>query len=360
LNLAEILPWLAELSNRKSPPATESLKAAPPPAVVHPLTVLEVASGEEMITLLADGIDYVEEIDDMCSTGQGTDGVVRLADRLFPAYSLARLRGLSTSLNERQAVIVRTAQGAWALTVERVLGLKQIDHFQSIPSGGKTSSGAPSQPPGIWYLTETLQMRQLFDPNVLIGQSGEQKQDMQMPAGEPPFSILSEQLGSEGLRVQCGECTFILPVVLTQRVMDNLSPAMKCQPTPGQQRDYRVPFLDGTLLTSGRLRHQPANINIRLALSARRSVVLAVDRIALQATLPAERWFPLPPLPSPASLFFDAAAYDVEQEQWMLRVRSDSSKVQWSHLIRQSAWAEKVSLALLGWLDSTLLDEKED
>jgi chemotaxis signal transduction protein len=351
LKIEETCPWLAEETlARRAEQAPETNNQS---GLKHPLTVLDVASGQEVITLLTHSIDRIEEIDGACPRDKEGNRVIRLADRLLPAYSLAHLLGNPGKQAEAQALVIRSEQCAWVLAVDRVLGLKKIDSWHALPPSSQRAT-APNE---LWYLNEVGQIKQLFDARQLLGQAVAEIEGADaLPQWQQAFSLLSDKLSCEGLRVHSGSCIFILPVTLSRQVIDDLA-AAENRIAHRRSRDCQTPFLDGSKLLPAKAQAGNARCNVQISLGSKHSVVLAVDHIDLQSSLAVNRWCELSTLPPAIAMLFDAAAFDEVTGQWMLRVKADLTWKKLLYLIKQSGLSGKVADALLGWLNGSQLGE---
>jgi chemotaxis signal transduction protein len=337
LKLEDVLPWLN---------GTGDTINAPEPVIQNHSTraniaghILLVATGTQVMALLAESVDRIEELDatlPLRHPDTDADVLIKIEDYLLPARSLARILNCEGG-PEHYALIVRGTQHPWALLVERVLRLEKIDRLHSIVS----PSGASS----IWYLTDDGKVTEVIDAKEFFGVISEEH--TQLPVVDPQsrwdnLPQMSANLSTEGVRIYCGDTICILPLALVNRTIGNLGEVI----TQEQDPDHTdlIPIIDGTML----LEQHPKkgeHCNILLSLCEEKHTVLAVDRASLQPTLPTDQWLPLTVLPPPTSFLFDAANYDEAEGRWVLRVtkKLDSS---------QFSWSAKRALvnSMLGWI----------
>ncbi len=366
LPLKKILP--PALTAKKLPQHT-----IPAKAVQQKLAVLLVAAGEKTIALLARNIDRIQEMSALQSLTGGIDSqgglLLRVKDRLLPSRSLGRLLQLEEAGQEPLAVIVRGAQGTWALSVQRVIGLETIEQVYS--------SGADAR--GLWYVTPTGQIRELIDANTLAPPSpcspprlwyAARNGDIQelidadtLTAANnamPPITITapqqtthagqrSEQLITEGLCIYCGSGGYLLPMTMASRILENLDlstmTASRFTSADRSNRARRIPWIDAAALLFG-VRSEAIKNTVVINLADGGAILLGVDRVLLsQAVSAGEKWSDVD-LPYPVTLFFDAACYDERAGQWLLRT---VSTITFAGL----PWTAKKSLAkaILGWFD---------
>jgi len=173
---------------------------------------------------------------------------------------------------------------------------------------------------------------------------------------------LAAKLSTEGVRVQCADATFVLPLSLVNRILGDLTelniPTAQTDETlidneekllSSEQSD-KIPVIDCVKLIkpdSG----ECANTYLLLSLACG-YVIIGVSRTALQPTLPEQQWSKLALLPPPSSLFFDAATFDDVDKKWVLRIKADIdfSLFPW-HIKRQCV------TALVSWIDEKYLEE---
>lgn len=349
LQLEQVLPWLnysVGISNNK-PGGEGDLETGKPTtgeshSNVANCYVLLVATDKRKIALFADGVERVETINTnapLRHTDAKTDSIIRIDNHLFHSRSLSGIFGHQSS-SENCALLVRHAQHSWVLLVERVLRLEQINHLHVLISPSGTQSS--------WYFDDTKGVIEVMEIGEFFGIKNEYKRALATtPYTEDSLQQLSSSLGMEGVRINCGNTTCILPLSLVKRTVDNL----------GKTVDYKsmrshpdmIPVVDGTMLLeqhsgAGKLCH------MLLTLSGIQHMVLAVDSASLQS-LSRGRWMPLVALPSPAAYLFDAAIYDEVVDRWVLRVRAGLDK-------NSDAWSIRCALtdAILGWLEPGCLD----
>lgn len=336
LKLEDVLPWLNGTGDTINAPELVIQKIATRTNVAG--HILLVATGTQVMALLAESVDRIEELDATLSLRHPdteADVLIKVEDYLLPARSLARILNCEGG-PEHYALIVRGTQHPWALLVERVLRLEKIDRLHSIVS----PSGANS----IWYLTDDGKVTEVIDAKEFFGVISEHTQ---LPVVDPQsrwdnLPQMSANLSTEGVRIYCGDTICILPLALVSRTIGNLGEVV----TQEQDPDHTdlIPIIDGTML----LEQHPKkgeHCNILLSFCKDNHTVLAVDRASLQPTLPTGQWLPLTVLPPPTSFLFDAATYDETEGRWVLRVTKSLGATQFS-------WSAKRALvnSMLGWV----------
>lgn len=177
LKLEEVLPWL------KGP--ADTTQQTPEPVIPKMPTranvaghILLVATGTQVMALLADSVDRIEELDasmPLRHPDTEADVLIKIEDYLLPARSLARILKCEGG-PEHYALIVRGTQHPWALLVERVLRLEKIERLHSIIS----PSGANS----IWYLTDDGKVTEVIDAKEFFGIVSE-NEHAQLPVVDP-------------------------------------------------------------------------------------------------------------------------------------------------------------------------------
>lgn len=371
LCLSEILP-----PGFKSKPAIFSLpqnQQVVADKAQQKLTVLLVASADKTIALLTHNIDHIQEMTGLQTLeGQNTQGelLIKVKDHLLPTHSLRKLFGLTrTDKPESFAVIMRSATTSWALLVQQVIALETIIEVYS--------SGTDSR--GLWYVSQTGQIRELIDANTLANSAGSaarlwyvtssgQVQELveannllgkntvplTITISSPPKNSqvlqVAERLTTEGLQIYCGKGRYFLPLAMATRTLKDFNPsALASSRFPsGNRSNYsrRIPWINATAFLFGERSHE-IDSSVLITLGNNRQILLGVDRIALsQSATTVEKWLKLD-LPDPVRLFFDAGYYDAPSGQWILRL---VTTIEFSHF----PWAVKKSLvkAIIGWVDS--------
>jgi chemotaxis signal transduction protein len=353
LRVETLLPWLSGGALQKIAPTIADTSRQR-----KQLSVLNVAAGDDIISLLTDSIDRIEDIDAIAPCGTNGAWVIRVGTQLLPAYSLAKLLGQSaTEPAATQAVIVSNPQGAWALMVSRVLGLEKIDTWHALPCLIDAShSTKPTA--DLWYLNQDGQIKKLLDANQLIGLAAQTvvPSDIQTH-GHKSRSLLADNLSCEGLRIACGGVIVVIPVGLSRQVLGDLGSQSGLK-TADRTRHNQIPWLDGRPLLTGKPPSALPHCHVQISLGPRRCVVLAVDKIALQPSLTDNQWMPLTTLAPATAVFFDAAAYDETHYQWMLRVRADMTWKKLTRRIAEAGLTATVADALQGWLNGRQLAER--
>lgn len=369
LQLKEILPQA--LIKFKKP--TAALKQNNPSAHLTPrkLTVLLVATSGKTIALLAHNIDHIQEMTSLQTLEKQSvqgDLLVKVKDHLLPTHSLAQLLQLEAD-EESVAVIVRGKQATWALRVRRVIGIENIEQVYSSGTGNRdlwcvTQTGKIRElidanrlggsgdysAPRLWYVTRNGHIQELIDADRLSGGHSDSP-SITLIAPEQTSSALqrSERLTTEGLRIYCGAGSYLLPLTMATRTLESMDSAvMAASRFAGAGRSNRagrIPWIDAAALLFGR-RSAAIKNTVAIALADDGQVLLGVDRVLLSQSLSAaEKWVDAD-LPYPVTLFFDAACYDEQTGQWILRA---VNTVRFSGL----PWTIKKTLAkaIIGWFD---------
>lgn len=372
------------------PPSLKSAKSTIPlpqnkqPLAGHEqqkLTVLLVASGNKTLALFTHNIDHIQEMTDLQTLSEHSSHgelLIKVKDHLLPTYSLGQAFGLTdTEKTETFAVIVRCDNAPWALRVQKVLTLEEV---QQVYSSGTEQCG-------LWYVTKIGQIRELIDVNSLQKHNssaatsrlwyvtqdgtiqelvdaqdlrGAQHSPLAITITEPQqtASVLSstERQTTEGLRIFCHGSSYLLPltmVVQTLKDFDQSSmTAMRFPTACRSNRANRIPWINATAWLFG-LHGQTIDSNVVVTLNNGQQILLGVERIALaQALAVSEKWRSAE-LPYPAGLVFDAASYDENTGQWILRVINTVS-------FAALPWRIKKALvkAITGWIDCSSIGLK--
>jgi chemotaxis signal transduction protein len=357
---------------KSNPIATLPAENPPPLATAQTkTTVLLVASADKTLALLTHNIDHIQEMSQLQTLDrQNTQGelLIKVKDHLLPTYSLGKLLDLkATEKPESLAVIMCGEASAWALLVQQVIALEEIEEVYS--------SGTDVQ--GLWYVAQTGEIRELIDANQLVkavnpaarlwyvtteGQVqelvdaehliGKTTAPLAITISSPHknSSVLqtTEHLTTEGLQVYCGTGRYLLPLSMATCTLKDFDQAqMSRARLPAAHRAKQIPWINASAFLFG-TPNTAIDSSVLLSLSNHSQILLGVERIALsQSSTRQEKWVNLA-LPYPACLFFDAAYYDKPSEQWILRVLNT---VRFADL----PWAIKKSLAkaIVGWVDGT-------
>ncbi len=337
------------------------------------LTVLLVATGDKTLALLAHNIDRIQQMTslEILDKQSGQDDVlIKVKDHLLPTHSLAHLLQLKEAGAEPLAVIVRGVQSSWALRVQRVIGIETIERVYS--------SGTDAR--GLWYVTQTGQIRELIDADSFVTASacspsrlwyvtrnGHIQElidaDNLRGAGNasPPLITItapqatsgavprSEHLTTEGLRIYCGAGSYILPLTMATQALESVDLAdistSRFANADRSNRAQRIPWIDATALLFGKPAVTVKN-TVAVTLADGGRILLGVDRVVLSQFLSAaEKWREVD-LPYPVTLFFDAACYDEQTGQWLLRAVNAVSFTGLPWTLKKS-----VAKAILGWFD---------
>jgi chemotaxis signal transduction protein len=360
LKLDEIFPWVKNIN--------DTTVAVTKPDIVPTETtsgsasgsyILLVTSSDHTIGLLANSIERIEQIDDsLCLRKFDTDAdfLVRVEDYLLPARSLARLLNKHSTC-ERQALIIRGLNKPAVLTVERISSLEKVDFFHLTTS----QSGIKS----LWYLCEDKPVVEVVDAKEFFINKPTYHNDESLQLIDPQsrwdnLPQLSAKLSTEGVRIQCGQLAYVLPLALVNRILgdgievDRLTgltdPTDEVDQLFEQQgKNGKIPVIDCVKLFN-QSNHKPSSCHILLTFPCGH-VVIAVHRAELQPTLPSQQWLPLTLLPPPAALLFDAATFDDVEEKWVLRVkeRIDFAQFPWN-------LKRLVVASLITWMEADKLN----
>ena len=336
------------------------------------LTVLLVATGDKTLALLAHNIERIQEMTALQTLDEQSgqdDLLIKVKDHLLPTHSLAHLLQLNEAGAEPLAVIVRGAQTPWALRVQRVIGIETIERVYA--------SGTDAR--ALWYVTQTGQIRELIDADSLVKTSAcspsrlwyvtrnghiQELIDADNLRGAhnslPTLTITapqatsgavqrSERLTTEGLRIYCGAGSYILPLTMATQALESVDlaaiSASRFANADRSNRALRIPWIDAAVLLFGKSSVAVKN-TVAVTLADGGHILLGVDRVVLSQSLSsAEQWRDVD-LPYPVTLFFDAACYDEQSGQWILRA---VNAITFAGL----PWALKKSVAkaILGWVD---------
>ncbi len=350
LPLTEILAWTRTVNPVRAKPA---ITTSPNRPITYHLTALLVVAGNKIVALSSHTIERIEAIDSFQSIeykGIQPDLLIKVKDELLPAYSLTRFLNHDETGSKQKAVIVRGAHGHWALAVEQVLELENI--HQIYTTGTDTHE--------LWYLTTTGEIREIINANQLIGGISESNPiPITQPQWTQSFIHMTEPLSNDGLRITCGNNNYVLPLTIAYRTIDEqLNHSLMTRQrflTPERlPHKTRIPWINSITLLSGKPGILAPQYTILITLVQQGQILLGVDRVLLQPTLIKGAWITLTNLPVPTSLFFDAATYEEQTGQWILRV-TDSinfAKLPWS--IKKA-----VVKAIEGWFDLEVITESK-
>ncbi|MEY4768824.1 MAG: hypothetical protein RL637_1463, partial [Pseudomonadota bacterium] len=343
--LAELYQQMSWLNHPSQSPTTENLLPASSTSIKPNLSVLLVRSGQQILGLLTQSIEYIEEIKQyrrLDYQGLQPDLLIYLKEVLLPGYSLQRFTEASDSSQAPIGLIIHSPQNRWVLMVEQVLGLETILH-PTIISGREQE---------LWYVTATGDIRKIIEPNQLIKTNFTQQTINPTDfAVTPSLSSGQSLLTAEGLKIYCGRYSYVLPLTLAGRTLDvlnqfELHPHRLQKPSDSQSRiAYLIPE---KLLPNAQIIQ--VNYGILITLAPNQYLILGVERALLQPPLVHQQWQTLTHLPPPIRAFFDAAIYEPETEQWILRVLPPPRFQQLSWSIKK-----KLAAAIEGWFDPTIL-----
>lgn len=371
LQVTEILP--AALRTKTS---TASFKNDAPPAhtAQQKLKVLLVASAGKTIALLTHNIERIQErgsLENLAQQSGASEGLTKVRDHLLPTHSLGQLLGLQETIPETLAVIVRGKQTAWALLVQKAIEIENVSQVYSsgtelgnlwyVTQDGQVQelidannllgvADSCSGAPRLWYVTKDGQIQELVDANNLLA---EDSIAPLITIITPQETSATAQAGTrtitEGLRVYCGSGSYLLPLAMAARTLERSNlPTMTENRFPKDKRtnrDNRIPCIDAAALFFGKpAKNMDTFAVVNLADNAQ--LLLGVQKLAIsQTSAGAEKW-KFMDLPYPAKLFFDAACYDEQSEQWVLRV---SENIKFANL----PWMIKKAVvkAITGWVN---------
>ncbi len=351
---------------------------SPPKESPHPsieeqkLTGLLVVSGEKTIALLTHNIDHIEEIGVLPTlTEQESPGelLIKWQNQLITTHSLAHLLHLKNPPTEPLAVIVRGKKTTWALLVQRVIGMETIGQVYSSDQDkhglcaitpaqrlhelidDKNLSTRNDSILHFWYVTKADQLRELFNADSLLANNYvPQNIRMSAPQTAPRLAlVINKTSSSQGLRVFCGDESYLLPLSMAARVMDSLDlSTLTQQRFPATHRAnhrHQIPWINANAWLFYK-DNEAVRTTVAINLPHGGQLLLGVDRAQLSQSLSAcEDWINVN-LPYPLTLFFDAACYDASTKKWVLRF---INTIQFANL----PWTLKKALAkaIIGWFD---------
>lgn len=372
LSLKELITCIKR--NKKlilSPQKADTINSST--SVQTAIPVLLVVSGERTIAFLTHTIDHLQKIESLETLStQSSEGdfLIKVKDHLLPTYFLGQLLGQEDLENESVAIIFKGEQSLWALCVQKVLKMEYVHKVYSSGTDARglwyvTQTGeirelmdANNLPgihrancsPRLWYVTSNGQIQELIEANQLLGSTNDFLDITITTPQEIAFTLQeTDQLTVDGLRIYCGMSSFLLPLTMATRAdKDWDRGAMTTTRFVDRDRsaqNNRIPCLDGNALFFGKAGQSIERI-VKVTLASGYEVLLGIDRAVLsQSVSSAANWIAVD-LPYPATLFFDAASYDHETGQWILRVMD---AIKFSDL----PWITKKSVvkAIIGWCE---------
>lgn len=371
LKLDEVFPWLREIIQKHKKTTKEETEFPIETMIQNKVKqreennepetnlscyILLVSSGGKTIGLLADTIERIEQIDEVLPVRDIEDSgdfVVRIENNLFPARSLSHFIHADACV-EKQALIFYEGGKIFVLAVEHISSLEKVAHFHLTFHfySGKNR---------LWYLNEENMSIEVMSIRECFGKTDNYESfkitDPRLQWDNTPQ--LAAKLSTEGVRIQCAEASFVLPLQLVNRILgdlltlnQNLSQDSKDQVIEGKQTADKIPVIDCVKLIYPE-RNLSANTYLLLSLSCG-YVVIGVNRTTLQPTLSSQQWSLLKLLPPPSSLFFDAATFDETEKKWVLRVKTEID-------FSQFPWKIKRLLvsSLMGWIETTALESND-
>ncbi|CAK0761011.1 hypothetical protein CCP3SC1AL1_280016 [Gammaproteobacteria bacterium] len=346
-------------------PAVRQESVKPVPTKTQALTVLQVASGGKIVSLLTHNIDQLHELKQEVFSQNGQDTVLlKVKDRVLPSYSFGYLSGVTKGVTETIALVVHGHDGDWALRVEQALGFRQISEIYS----SSTESGKPvnrvniqkliedqcSYDQTLWHLTSEGQIQELLDANQL----------RQPPSSIPlPTAVLNtiahhvaapkihHSGATEGVRVDCGSGSYFLPQSLVSRILNpaDWNHLVLLARSAAVRGESLIPLVDGHRFLFGK-KIDSVHRWVLLEWGKGQKILLAVDRATVFSRL--TLWHILN-LPVPLPCLFDAAALDTGR--WILRL---SQPVLFADL----PWAIRRAFvsAIIGWITPDTFEVRED
>jgi hypothetical protein len=258
----------------------------------------------------------------------------------------------------------------WALCVQQVLKMEYVDKVYSSGTDARglwyvTQTGeirelmdANNLPglhtatfsPRLWYVTPNGQIQELVDANQLLGSTNDSLDITITTPEETSFTLQNtDQLTIDGLRIYCGTSSYLLPLTMATRADKDWDQATmtlsRFGDRDGSRKSDRIPCIDGNALLFGKP-GQTIERTVRVNLSLGGEILLGIDRAVLSQSLStAASWIKVD-LPYPATQFFDAAHYDDETGQWILRFLDTIKFSDLPWIIKKS-----VVKAIIGWSD---------
>jgi chemotaxis signal transduction protein len=372
LSLKELITCIKRNKKRiLSPQKADTINSST--SVQTAIPVLLVVSGERTIAFLTHTIDHLQKIESLETLStQSSEGdfLIKVKDHLLPTYFLGQLLGQEDLENESVAIIFKGEQSLWALCVQKVLKMEYVHKVYSSGTDARglwyvTQTGeirelmdANNLPglhtatfsPRLWYVTPNGQIQELVDANQLLGSTNDSLDITITTPEETSFTLQNtDQLTIDGLRIYCGTSSYLLPLTMATRADKDWDQATmtlsRFGERDGSRKSDRIPCIDGNALLFGKPR-QTIERTVRVNLSLGGEILLGIDRAVLSQSLStAASWIKVD-LPYPATQFFDAAHYDDETGQWILRFLDTIKFSDLPWIIKKS-----VVKAIIGWSD---------
>jgi chemotaxis signal transduction protein len=304
LDIQALQPWTA------CPDSSGRILAEIGPAFEPGVPVLIVEAGGETIGLLVSGGEHVEAARGVLDAGVGGGLLVVTGDRLLAGQRLGPVRDSGDRFGAWAVIVPRRDGSVFALVVDRVVKLTEIDPARLFPID--TASGGRA----IWYAEADIVM-----PVLSVGAACGDAPDP-APLGSPPQRSPAtcpehEAASRPGVRADCGGIAVVLPFEMVNRALDSLPGISDRRPRgPGAAA---LPVLDGTALLgqSGSRRH-----GRWLAVQACDwELILTVNALHLDPYSDGPAWRPLPAMPAAPVALFDALRRDAAGG-WIYRLRS--------------------------------------
>lgn len=368
LQLSTLLPWTACQRVILTKPELNPITPITNNKTNDSLTVLLVKSGDIIIALSTDNIDHIQELLDLPKNSDN-DILIKIKQALLPVRSLTQLYSNTRNCNESIAIIVRHESNPWALLVEQVLGLNKVTQVYHSNNDGsdlypltqvtqiQTLLNTASAESPVWYISSTGQVQTLMNANALINRVCKplaiQVIEPQAIESNPPLSLSNTRRENEGLQIHCGTNSYLLPLALVKRTLNDLNNALGTRQrflTQDRSDRYRrLPLINASALLSGKLCLTKTRCVLLLSLPNKAQVLFNVNQALL--CLPTATWLALQ-LPQPIALLFDGASYDNHSQQWILRINSTFDFCFLPYSLKKA-----IVRNILGWFDQRTIDE---
>ena len=371
LSLKELITFTKK--KKKLTVSTQKIDKIGSSSAQSAILVLLVASGERTVAFLTHTIDHLQKIESLQTLSEQSsqgDFLIKVKDHLLPTYFLGQLLGQEEVENESIAIIFKGEHAMWALCVQQVLKMEYVDKVYSSGTDARglwyvTQTGeirelmdANNLPglhtatfsPRLWYVTPNGQIQELVDANQLLGSTNDSLDITITTPEETSFTLQNtDQLTIDGLRIYCGTSSYLLPLTMATRADKDWDQATmtlsRFGERDGSRKRDRIPCIDGNALLFGKP-GQTIERTVRVNLSLGGEILLGIDRAVLSQSLStAASWIKVD-LPYPATQFFDAAHYDDETGQWILRFLDTIKFSDLPWIIKKS-----VVKAIIGWFD---------
>lgn len=371
LSLKELLAFSKKKKKITASPQEIKIKNVSKQAAIP---ILLVASGDRTIAFLTNTIDHLQKIESLQTLSEKSsqgDFLIKVKNHLLPTYFLGQFLGQEDIENESVAIIFKGEQTMWALCVQQVLKMEYADNIYSSAGDARglwcvTQTGeirelmdannlpglyAATSSPRLWCVTPNGQIQELVDANQFVGRTNDPLAIAITTLQETSVTFQDiNRLTVDGLRIYCGMSSYLLPLTMaisTDTALDRaaLLTQSRFADRDRSRRSNRIPYIDGNALLFGKSGSSSGR-TVRVNLGLGNDVLLGIDRVILSQSLSiASSWVTVD-LPYPAALFFDAALYDEQTGQWILRFIETIRFFDLPWIVKKS-----VVKAIIGWAD---------